>query len=476
VAGFDRLIAVDGGSTDGTLEILRAFGIEVMTQSRPGRGAACIEAIETHEAEAYLFFSPDGNEDPADLAKFRPHLLEEADLVIASRMMPGAVNRRTANCSNFVRLRTSRSGRGRSLGGRMRSIPRGARSAWDQQAAGTTMHMRKTIAAAAFSAAFAVVAPAGARADDVRFVLDFLLQGQQSAFVLGRERGYYRAQNVNLAAFDPGRGGADSITKVASGTHDVGFGDLSAMIEFNAKNPGRELVAVLLVYDQAPLSLISLRKTGIEKPADLMGRKGGAPTVDATYRLFDVFARVNGIDPARVQWANVQPQVREPMLVRGEIDFAAAWVMTAVPALQGLGVKREDLNVMMLRDHSVDLYANAVFTTPAFAKAHPEAVRGFVKATIQSWQNAAADPDAAIAALKRAEPLSDPAVELGRLKWALEFVVTPSVRETGLGHVDPARLRKHIDVVTDGFGLPRRLPPELVFDSSFLPPAAERKM
>jgi len=50
------------------------------------------------------------------------------------------------------------------------------------------------------------------------------------------------------------------------------------------------------------------------------------------------------------------------------------------------------------------------------------------------------------------------------------------VRETGLGHVDPARLRKHIDVVTDGFGLPRRLPPELVFDSSFLPPAAERKM
>jgi len=138
VAGFDRLIAVDGGSTDGTLEILRAFGIEVMTQSRPGRGAACIEAIETHEAEAYLFFSPDGNEDPADLAKFRPHLLEEADLVIASRMMPGAVNRRTANCSNFVRLRTSRSGRGRSLGGRMRSIPRGARSAWDRQAAGTT--------------------------------------------------------------------------------------------------------------------------------------------------------------------------------------------------------------------------------------------------------------------------------------------------------------------------------------------------
>jgi NitT/TauT family transport system substrate-binding protein len=325
-------------------------------------------------------------------------------------------------------------------------------------------------------AAFVAPVPAFAQSADVRFVLDFLLQGQQSAFVLGRERGYYAAQKINLAAFDPGRGGADSITKVASGTHDIGFGDVSAMIEFNAKNPGRELIAVLLIYDQAPLSLISLKKSGIIKPADLMGRKGGAPTVDATYRLFDVFARVNGIDPARVQWANVQPQVREPMLVRGEIDFAAAWVMTAVPALRGLGVKQDDINVMMLRDHGVDLYANALFTTPAFAKQHPDAVRGFVKATIQSWQTAAAEPDAAIAALKRAEPLSDPAIELGRLNWALEFVVTPGVRQTGIGHVDPARLAKHIDIVTNGFGLPRKLASEMVFDSRFLPPAAERQI
>src|SRR2546427_3156382 len=284
---------------------------------------------------------------------------------------------------------------------------------------------------------FASSVPAHAQSTDVRFVLDFLLQGQQSAFVLGRERGYYAAQKVNLTAFDPGRGGADSITKVASGTHDIGFGDLSAMIEFNAKNPGRELVAVLLIYDQAPLSLISLKKSGIAKPADLMGRKGGAPTVDATYRLFDVFARVNGIDPARVQWANVQPQVREPMLVRGEIDFAAAWVMTAVPGLLGLGVKRDDINVMMLRDHGLDLYANAVFTTPAFARQHPDAVRGFVKATVQSWQNAAADPDAAVAALKRAEPLSDPAIERVRLDGALEFIATPAVRQRGMGDIEP---------------------------------------
>jgi NitT/TauT family transport system substrate-binding protein len=320
-----------------------------------------------------------------------------------------------------------------------------------------------------------LLTPASAQPTDVRFVLDFLLQGQQSPFVLGRERGYYAAQGVNFKTFEPGRGGADSITKIASGVDDIGFGDLSSLIEFNAKNPGQELIAVLMVYDRAPLALISLKKSGISKPADLAGRKGGAPSVDAAFRLFNVFARVNRVDPAKVSWVGVQPQVREPMLVRGDIDFSAGWSMAVVPGLLKLGIPRDDINVMMMNEYGLDLYANAVFTTPAFAKRHPEAVRGFVKATIQSWLGAAADPGAAIAALKKAEPLSDPAIEMTRLKAALDFVITPRVRANAFGDVDAERLKKHIEIVTTGFHLPRKPLPQEVFDSSYLPPLAERK-
>jgi NitT/TauT family transport system substrate-binding protein len=324
-------------------------------------------------------------------------------------------------------------------------------------------------------AIFTLLTPASAQPTDVRFVLDFLLQGQQSPFVLGRERGYYAAQGVNFKTFEPGRGGADSITKIASGVDDIGFGDLSSLIEFNAKNPGQELIAVLMVYDRAPLALISLKKSGISKPADLAGRKGGAPSVDAAFRLFNVFARVNRVDPAKVSWVGVQPQVREPMLVRGDIDFSAGWAMAVVPGLLKLGIPRDDINVMMMNEYGLDLYANAVFTTPAFAKRHPEAVRGFVKATIQSWLGAAADPGAAIAALKKAEPLSDPAIEMTRLKAALDFVITPRVRANAFGDVDAERLKKHIEIVTTGFHLPRKPLPQEVFDSSYLPPLAERK-
>ncbi len=91
-AGFDYVVAIDGSSKDGTVEYLHGQGIPVLRQSRRGRGDAFLQAFEHIDSDAYIFFSPDGNEDPADLKRFKPLLEQGADLVIASRMMKGARN------------------------------------------------------------------------------------------------------------------------------------------------------------------------------------------------------------------------------------------------------------------------------------------------------------------------------------------------------------------------------------------------
>jgi NitT/TauT family transport system substrate-binding protein len=41
----------------------------------------------------------------------------------------------------------------------------------------------------------------------------------------------------------------------------------------------------------------ALKKSGIAKPADLAGKKLGAPVFDASFRLFPAFAKKVGIDP-----------------------------------------------------------------------------------------------------------------------------------------------------------------------------------
>lgn len=89
---FREVVAIDGGSTDGTVEFLTERGIPIRTQNIPGRGVAFRVAADASSAERMVFYSPDGNEDPADIERLDDLLLEGARLAIASRFAVGSVN------------------------------------------------------------------------------------------------------------------------------------------------------------------------------------------------------------------------------------------------------------------------------------------------------------------------------------------------------------------------------------------------
>ena len=89
---FDEAFAVDGGSTDGTVEYLEAQGIPVFRQEAPGYNAAYGCAFRRCSTDALVFYHPKGTIDPAEVLKFRPLFERGYDLVIASRLAAGARN------------------------------------------------------------------------------------------------------------------------------------------------------------------------------------------------------------------------------------------------------------------------------------------------------------------------------------------------------------------------------------------------
>lgn len=92
IGEFREVFAVDGGSKDGTLEFFAEKGIPAVIQPIRGRGVAFRVAAEASHAERLVFFSPDGNEDPDDIVRLDDLLVQGADLAIARRFGPGAVN------------------------------------------------------------------------------------------------------------------------------------------------------------------------------------------------------------------------------------------------------------------------------------------------------------------------------------------------------------------------------------------------
>jgi glycosyltransferase involved in cell wall biosynthesis len=84
----DEVIAIDGKSTDGSVEFLQSKGIRVITQTKMGRGNAAIEGMSHTSGDIVIFLSSDGNENPADI----PELIKamaDADVAVASRFMQG---------------------------------------------------------------------------------------------------------------------------------------------------------------------------------------------------------------------------------------------------------------------------------------------------------------------------------------------------------------------------------------------------
>jgi NitT/TauT family transport system substrate-binding protein len=328
----------------------------------------------------------------------------------------------------------------------------------------------------ATTAALALSLPLVASAQSptpIKFQLDWRFEGPAALFLASAAKGYYKEAGLDVT-IDAGNGSGGTVTRVASGTYDMGFADLAALMEFHANNPDapNKPVAVMVVYNNTPAAVVSLKKNGIAKPADLNGKKLGAPSFDAGRRAFPIFAKANNI--SGVNWTTMDPPLRETMLVRGDIEAITGFSFTSILNLEARGVKPEDIVVIPYAANGVKLYGNVIIATPKLIKENPQAVRNFLKAFVKGAKEVMANPDPAIEFVKARDGIINVDLEKRRLRMAIDAVVaSPDARAEGFGVVVPGRLALMASQVSDAFNTKTRIDPTAVWTDAFLPSKAE---
>ncbi|MFT3720769.1 ABC transporter substrate-binding protein [Pseudorhodoferax sp.] len=333
------------------------------------------------------------------------------------------------------------------------------------------MHRRHLLAlGAAALPAFAIAQPA--KAVPLKFTLDFRISGQTAPFFVALGKGYY-AQEGLAPSFDVGSGSVAAITRVASGAYDLGFGDLSALMEFQAAQ-GPLVQAVYQYYNRAPFVIIARKDRGVGDFKSLAGKRIAAAAVESTRRAWPIAARHAGMKPDAFEWVTTDFSQRDNVIVRGDVDGATYFHDSALSLFQR--IPESQLAVLAYADVGASLYGNAILASGKLAREKPEIVRAFLRATNRGVRDTLADPLAAMAFVKQREPMLDEKLEAQRFAITAKYMVTADTRAHGLGAVRPELLARQVEEIAETFGLKARPAAEAVFNPAFLPAAAERSV
>ncbi len=322
--------------------------------------------------------------------------------------------------------------------------------------------------AIAIAAGLAAATVASAQTE-VPFALDWKFEGPSAAYFAAIDNGHFAEEGLSVT-IEAGSGSVQTIPKIATGAFPIGFGDINSVIKFLDQNPGAPVTAVMMVYDKPPFAIVGRKSQGISEPKDLEGKILGAPPPDGAWAQFPVFAKETGIDPSAVTVEPVGFPTREPMLAEGNVDAITGFSFSSVVNLKRLGVADDDISNILMADHGLQLYGNAILVNTDWAAENGDTIRAFLRAVAAGWQDVINDPAAGIESLVERNPAADKALEQERLQMAIDQnVVTDYVTANGMGGIDAARMEQAIAQLGETYEFQNEPDASLYFTDAYLP-------
>lgn len=273
--------------------------------------------------------------------------------------------------------------------------------------------------------AFAMAAPAFAQPKDkIVLMLNWFVYGEHAPFFLGKERGYFEQEGIDLQ-IQEGRGSAATIQAVGAGSVDLGYADVGVMMKAVSRGAPVKTIGVLL--QSTPAAVISPADRNIKTAKDLIGKTIAITPGDAVTPIFPLYLSKVGLQESQFKTVAGDAQVKMNSVTNRQADALLGFITEQGARMPG--IVHQPVNMLRFSDAGLSLVSLGLVAQTAATRTRADAYKRFMKAATRSVEEAMKDPNAAIAAMLKAYPgAGQPDAQLESLKLSQTLYFTAETR------------------------------------------------
>jgi NitT/TauT family transport system substrate-binding protein len=305
-------------------------------------------------------------------------------------------------------------------------------------------------------------------ADKLVYMNDWLPGGDKAIPFYAQKRGFFAAEGLDVT-IQTARGSSEAITKIATGTADVGSGGLAGLLQAKAES-GVPVTAILAVFTVQPDSLFTVEGSHIDSIKDIEGRKVATASFTSSNVVWPLILKAADVDASKVTQLKVDPAALAPLLASGQVDATINWTTAAPPFVKALDSVGKKLKILPWTAVGFDGYGYSVFASDKIIAERPDVLRRFVKAYLAAVKAALDNPADVAKAMKAIYPEMDEALVEEQFRTIMPLIDNQITTAEGLGTLNKVRLAKTWEWIAKAQNMPLdKIDPDKVVNREFLP-------
>jgi len=235
--------------------------------------------------------------------------------------------------------------------------------------------------------------------EKVVLLLNWYLYSEHAPFFLGKERGYFAKEGIDLD-IQEGKGSGATVQAIAANNATFGYADVPTMIKSAAK--GAQVKAVGVALQRSPMSVMGFAEKNIKRPSDIKGKTIAVTPGDAMMQVWPRFLQKTGLQEGDYKVITGDGKAKLNAVINGEADLLLGYVMDQAIKIQD--ATNKPVYAIRFSDFGVNMVSSGVIASKDTIANKPELVRRFMRAATKSLEDAAKNPAAAVDAMLKAKP------------------------------------------------------------------------